>query len=215
MAPGRGTSREMGSSPRTCDAPAMGRRGSPRDLGRRVFSSRAAAARSRRRHRVTACRWSFSRLCRSRAAHQDHHRSTRGELQSMPAIVPSGCLTIHRATARKFWRLPIGPQPAGPRELLIVRIQVRSALLLLEFGFEGRACSSSYAPRGMSVMTPARPVFVLASRGKSASAWRQLLGHRRPGARAGSPRTRAIVRGESRGDSVFDARQLGVGTERR
>ena len=28
----------------------------------------------------------------------------------MPAIVPSGCLTIHRATARKFWRLPIGPQ---------------------------------------------------------------------------------------------------------
>ena len=44
------------------------------------------------------------------AAHQDHHRSTSGELQSMPAIVPSGCLAIHRATARKFWRLRIGPQ---------------------------------------------------------------------------------------------------------
>ena len=28
----------------------------------------------------------------------------------MPAIVPSGCLAIHRATARKFWRLRIGPQ---------------------------------------------------------------------------------------------------------
>jgi hypothetical protein len=39
----------------------------PRDLGRRVFSSRAAAARSRRRRRVTACAWSFSRLCRSRS----------------------------------------------------------------------------------------------------------------------------------------------------
>jgi hypothetical protein len=39
----------------------------PLDLGRRVFSSRAAAARSRRRRRVTACAWSFSRLCRSRS----------------------------------------------------------------------------------------------------------------------------------------------------
>jgi hypothetical protein len=34
------------------------------------------------------------------AAHQDRHRSTIGELQSMPAIVPSGCFAIHRATAR-------------------------------------------------------------------------------------------------------------------
>ena len=31
-------------------------------------------------------------------------------MQSIPAIVPSGCLAIHRATARKFWRLRIGPQ---------------------------------------------------------------------------------------------------------
>jgi hypothetical protein len=44
------------------------------------------------------------------AAHQDHHRSTSGELQSIPAIVASGCLAITRATARKFWRLRIGPQ---------------------------------------------------------------------------------------------------------
>ena len=28
----------------------------------------------------------------------------------MPAIVPSGCSAIHRVTARKFWRLRIGPQ---------------------------------------------------------------------------------------------------------
>lgn len=214
MAPGRGTSRGMGPSPRTCerssDGPPWVRlilvdECSRPERQRRVRAGAAGLRRARGRSRGFV----------GPAAHQDHHRSTSGELQSMPAIVPSGCLAIHRATARKFWRLRIGPQPAGPRELLIVRIQVRSALLLLEFGFEGRACSSSYAPRGMSVMTPARPVFVLASRGKSASAWRQLLGHRRPGARAGSPRTRAIVRGESRGDSVFDARQLGVGTERR
>ena len=48
------------------NAPAMGRLGTL-DLGRRVFSSRAAAARSRRRGRVTACARSFSRLCRSRS----------------------------------------------------------------------------------------------------------------------------------------------------
>lgn len=28
----------------------------------------------------------------------------------MPAIVPCGCLAIDRASARKFWRLRIGPQ---------------------------------------------------------------------------------------------------------
>ena len=39
----------------------------PLDLGRRVFSSRAAVARSRGRRRVAACAWSFSRLCRSRS----------------------------------------------------------------------------------------------------------------------------------------------------
>src|SRR5438132_954811 len=112
---------------------AMGDAGSPYARFRRSLETGnshlvlAAARELPHRSRLTM-RCAFAWACeaspkRSQARGRSRDRGDRGPEDSpsvsspfdrvrarLPAIVPSECLAIHRATARKFWRLRIGPQ---------------------------------------------------------------------------------------------------------